>query len=138
MKTLFIPFLMMFFISACTQTFTVKNRALVLSAERFDDEVQHVSKENFVDIEQQKVFADFIKKNSRIDVSDVEVKDKEATAQLKIRTISKSIFPELKTISGKDWQAKVDANMEERSYSLVLKKSGDSWQISEQKENPKK
>lgn len=135
-KSLSTTFLILFLL-ACTSTYTVKNRALFLSAEKFDNEVLALSKENFVDLEQQKVFADFVKKNSRIEIDQVEVKGDEATANLRIHTISKSIYPEFKTVSGKDWKAKADAAMEYRNYSLTLKKSNDSWQIVDQKEIPK-
>jgi hypothetical protein len=125
-------------VAACTSPFTVKNRALVLSAEKFDNEAHVVAKENFADLEQQKVFADFIKKNSRLDVENVKLDGDNATAELVIKTPAKRVIPELKTISVKEWQSKAAAAMETRYYSLTLKKENDSWAIVEQKEMPKK
>jgi hypothetical protein len=136
-KTLLVLFLSFLF-TACLSTFVVKNRATVLSAEKFDNEVIAASKDNFVDLEQQKVFADFIKKNSRMVIDNVEVKDDTATADLTIISPARILYAEFKTISGKEWQAKADANMESRSFRLNLKKTNDSWQIVDQTETPKK
>jgi hypothetical protein len=123
---------------ACTTSFAVKNRALVLSAEKFDNEVLAIAKDSYVDLEQQKVFADFIKKYSRIDVNDVDIKGDDATAEMVIHTPARSIYPELKTISGKDWKAKADTAMENRTYALTLKNVKGSWEIVDQKELSKK
>lgn len=123
-------------LSGCTQQ-SLKNRALFLSAEKFDNETQAAGKENFVDAEQQKVFSDFIKKNTRIDVSNVELQNEnEATARLEIETLSKSQYATLKTISGKEWKEKVKSAKDKKTYILKLKKSNGNWEITEQKEVP--
>jgi len=131
------PFLMLFTL-ACTSSYGLKNKATLMSAEKFDKEVIALSKDQYPDPEQQKVFADFIKKNSRIEVSNVEIKDETATADLAIWTPKQSVYPELKVVSGKVWKAKIDANMETRKYTLSLKKINKSWEITEQKAVPAK
>ncbi len=133
-KILSVLFAVIFVFCGCTSSYAVKNRALVLAAENLDRELLASATQNFVDLEQQKIFADFMKKNSRVDVSNVDVKGDEATAQLTVKTPAKTIYAVLGTISGKDWQAKVDASMETRHYSLSLKKTNDSWKITDQKE----
>lgn len=127
-----IGFLLAF--TGCTKM-GVKNRALVMSAEAFDNEAQSAAKSTFVDQEQQKTFADFIKLNTKIDVSDVELQgDDDATAKLTIVTFSKSVYPELVTISGKDWKAKIAEKMETKHYKLKLKKTDGAWSIVEKTE----
>lgn len=121
-------------LSACTSSYAVKNRALVLSAEKLDNELLASAKEHFVDVTQQKDVADFMKKNSRIDITNVEVKGDTATAELAVKSPAKKIYAELATISGKDWQSKVDSAMETKHYQVTLKKSGGSWVIGDQKE----
>jgi hypothetical protein len=116
----------------CTK-FAVKNKATVLSAESFDNELIRQSKDQYPDPEQQKMFSDYIKKNSRLEVSNVDIKDDTATADLSILTPKTSVFPEMKGVSGREWQAKIDANMETRKYKLNLKRIKDSWEILEQK-----
>ncbi len=111
---------------------------MALSAEKFDNEASIAGKENFIDQEQQKVFADFIKANTRIDIDSVELQDDNAaTARLVIETLPKSLYAELKTISGKEWKDKAKAAKEVKSYSLKLKKTNGAWEIIDQKENPK-
>lgn len=111
----------------------VKNRALALSIEKFDAETKTAAEANFVDKEQQKVFSDFVRKNTKMQVDDVELQgDSAATAKLTIRTFSPTLYPELKTISGKDWKSRAEAAMETKSYTLKLAKDGDTWKISEQ------
>lgn len=120
--------------TGCTKM-GIKNRALSVSIEKFDTDAQTAAKTVFVDQEQQKLFADVIKKNTQIDVDNVEMQgDTEATARLIISTFSKSIYPELGTISGKDWQAKIDSAKEVKTYNLKLQKLDGKWQITEQKE----
>lgn len=129
-----IGFLLAF--TGCTKQ-GIKNKALVMSVEAFDSEAQTAGKENFIDADQQKIFAEFIKKHTQIDVDNVETQgDSEATARLLIKTFSKSIYPELKTISGKDWAAKVSENMETKKYNLKLKKVDGVWKIVERAEAP--
>ncbi len=120
--------------TGCTKM-GVKNRALVMSAEAFDNEAQSAAKTTFADQEQQKIFADFIKLNTQIDVSDVELQgDNDATAKLTVVTFSKSVYPELVAISGKDWKAKIAEKMETKHYNLKLKKTGGTWGIVEKTE----
>jgi hypothetical protein len=135
-KTIFtaLYFLSIVGTTACTSNFVVRNQAVVLSAEKFDNEVIALSKENYTEAEQQKMFADFIKKNSRVEIDKIEVNGNDATAELTIRTPSRALYPELKTLPGKEWATKVDTSMENRRYSLTLKKTGDSWGIVDQKE----
>lgn len=114
----------------------VKNRALALSIEKFDAETQTAAQANFVDKEQQKVFAEFVRKNTKMQIDDVELQgDNAATAKLTIRTFSPTLYPELKTISGKDWKPKAEAAMESKIYNLKLAKDGDTWKIGEQTES---
>lgn len=121
----------------CTKQ-SVKNRALALSIEKFDNEAQTEGKANFVDEAQQKIFTDFVKMNTVIDVDNVELQgDNEATARLMIQSFSKSVIPELKTISGKDWKAKIESAKEVKTYNLKLKKVDNAWSIVEQTEVPK-
>lgn len=120
--------------TGCTKM-GIKNRALSLSIEKFDSDAQTAAKTVFVDQEQQKLFADVIKKNTQIDVDNIEMQgDNEATARLLISSFSKSIYPELSTISGKDWQAKIDSAKEVKTYTLKLQKLDGKWQITEEKE----
>lgn len=127
-----IGFLLVFV--GCTKQ-GVKNRALAMSIEKFDNEAQVASKATFVDQEQQKMFADFIKLNTQIDVDNVELQgDNDATARLTIKTFSKSIYPELQAISGKDWKAKIATAMETKTYNLKLQKIDNAWKIVEQTE----
>ena len=122
--------------TGCTKM-GVKNRALVMSAESFDNEAQLAAKATFVDQEQQKTFADFIKINTQIDVDNVELQgDNDATARLTIVTFSKSVYPELVAISGKDWKAKIAEKMETKHYNLKLKKTDGAWGIVEKTEAP--
>lgn len=115
----------------------VKNRALSQSIEKFDSEAESASKATFVDQEQQKTFKDFIKVNTKIDVDNVELQgDNDATARLTIQTFSKSIYPELVTISGKGWKAKIATAMETKRYDLKLQKVDGMWKITEQKDAP--
>lgn len=132
--TLFVLSAILFAFCGCTSSYTVKNRALVLAAENLDTELQALAKQSFVDIEQQKDTANFMKKNSRVDISNVDVKGDEATAELVVKTPAKKVYAELVAISGKDWQAKVDSSMEIKRYSLNLKKIGGTWKIVDQKE----
>jgi len=121
-------------LTGCTKQ-VVKNRALALSIEKFDDDAQAESKTQFVDVEQQKVFVDFVKTNTTIEVGNVELQgDNDATAKLTIKTFSKSIIPQLKEVSGKEWKAKIAAAMETKVYDLKLKKIDGGWKIMEQKE----
>ncbi|MGZ3743187.1 MAG: hypothetical protein ACXWRE_02050 [Pseudobdellovibrionaceae bacterium] len=118
----------------CTKQ-SIKNRALFLSAEKFDNEVQIAGKENFVDVEQQKTFSEFIKKNTLIDIKDVELQNEnEATAHLVIVTFPKSLYGSLKTIPSKEWNEKAHAAKETKTYLLKLKKVNKNWEITEQKE----
>jgi len=127
-----IGFLLAF--TGCTKM-GIKNRALLNSVEKFDEEAKAAAKLTFVDQEQQKTFADFIKVNTKIDVDNVEMQgDNDATARLTVQTFSKSIYPELAKISGKDWKAKIETAKEVRTYSLKLQKLDGKWQITEQKE----
>ncbi|HEY8269486.1 MAG TPA: hypothetical protein VIG33_01250 [Pseudobdellovibrionaceae bacterium] len=120
----------------CTKQ-SIKNRALFLSVEKFDNEAQVAGKENFVDAEQQNVFSEFIKVNTRIDVSEVELQNEnEATARLTVETFPKSLYSTLKTISGKEWKEKVKAAKERKTYLLKMKKTNGDWEIIEQKEIP--
>jgi hypothetical protein len=129
-----IGFLLAF--TGCTKQ-GVKNRALVMSVENFDNDAQLAAKATFVDQEQQKAFADFIKMNTKIDVDNVEMQsDDEATARLTIVTFSKSVYPELVTISGKDWKTKIADKMETKHYNLKLKKADNAWKITEKTEAP--
>ncbi|WP_413288996.1 hypothetical protein [Bdellovibrio sp. HCB337] len=122
-------------LTGCTK-YAIKNRALVLAVEKYDSEVQDTAKAQFVDKEQQKVFVDFAKLNTKLDVESIDIKsDTEATAQLKITTFPKTLVPELAGISGKDWKSKVDAAMETKSYTLKLQKADGSWKLIEQTEN---
>lgn len=124
-------------IAGCTKQ-GIKNRALLLSVEKFDAEAQADGRANFVDQEQQKVFAEFIKKNTKIEVDNVEMQgDDSATARLTIQTFSKSVYPDLKTISGKDWAAKIATVKETRNYNLKLQKVNSVWKITDQTEIPK-
>lgn len=121
-------------LTGCTKM-GIKNRALSTSIEKFDDEAEAASKATFVDVEQQKTFKDFIKVNTRIDVDNVELQgDNEATARLTITTFSKSVYPELVAISGKDWKAKIATAMETKTYNLKLQKVDGTWKVTEQKE----
>ena len=124
--------------TACISGFVAKNQVAVLEAEKFDNDLQAVAKENFSDPERQKIFSDFIKMNTRIDVQSMDIKDKDATAELVLQTVPKNIYAEMKTTPSKDWKTKFWASQENRFYSLRLHKEGDSWQILEEKENPKK
>ena len=124
-------------LTACTKQ-GIKNRALFLAVESFDNEAQQTAKANFIDVEQQKVFADFTKANTSIDAGNVDLKsDTEATVQVTIDTFPKSVIEELKTISGKDWKAKVTATREKKSYTMKLQKIEGQWKMTEQVENPK-
>lgn len=123
--------------TGCTKQ-GIKNRALLLAVEKFDNEAQETAKANFVDQEQQKVFADFTKANTSIDADNVDLKsDTEATVRISIETFPKSVIEELKTISGKDWKAKVAATREKKSYTMKLQKIEGQWKMIEQVENPK-
>jgi hypothetical protein len=123
-----------FAFSGCTKQ-SIKNRALFLSAEKFDNEAQIAGKENFVDLEQQKIFSEFIKVNTRIDVDKVELQNEdEATARLVIESFPKKLYASLQTISGKEWKEKLKVGRESNTYSLKLKKIKGSWEIIDQKE----
>jgi anionic cell wall polymer biosynthesis LytR-Cps2A-Psr (LCP) family protein len=130
MKKLILLLLPALFVSlSCTSGYTVKNKARVLSAEKFDNEVQARAKENFVDATEQKVFADFLKKNSRIEINSFELKgDNEAVGELTVQTFPRTLDPELKKVSGKEWQTKVQAALEKKSYPFTMKKT-DVWTI---------
>lgn len=131
MKKLSLILMPFFFLSlACTANFTVKNKARVLTVEKFDNEVQARAKENFVDVTEQKVFADFIKKNSRVDLKSFELKsDTEAAGELTVETFPRSLDAELKKVSGKEWQAKVQAALEKKTYPFTMKKNADVWEL---------
>ncbi|RYZ88515.1 MAG: hypothetical protein EOP04_09220 [Proteobacteria bacterium] len=136
-KTISVLMLMsVFLLASCTNNFAVKNKALVLSVEKFDNEVVAHSKDMYPDPEQQKMFSDFIKKNTKVEIDNVEVKDEDGSADLAITTPKQSVYPELKGISGKDWKAKIDANMEVRKFKLTLKNIKKSWEVLEQKPVP--
>lgn len=129
-----IGFLLAF--TGCTKQ-GIKNRALLVSVEKFDADAQTAAKATFVDQEQQKTFADFIKLNTKIDVDNVEMQgDEAATARLTVQTFSKSIYPELVTISGKDWKAKIATAMETKRYNLKLQKIDGTWKVTDQQEIP--
>lgn len=141
MKTTATKYFLLLFVSlfvgvtACTKQ-ALKNRALVLAVEKFDNEAQDTAKAHFVDKEQQKVFTDFTKMNTKMEVDSIDIKsDTEATAQLSVKTFSKTIIPELTAMSGKDWKSKVEANMETKKYTLKLQKVDNSWKLIEQTEN---
>lgn len=143
MKTKAIKYFFFLFVSlflgvtACTKQ-GIKNRAVALAIEQFDDEAQTTAKTHFVDLEQQKVFIDFTKMSTKIEVESVEIKsDTEATAQLVIKTFPKSLAVELATISGKEWKNKADAAMETKTYTLKLQKVDNIWKLVEKTENPK-
>lgn len=120
------------FTTGCLSNYAVKNKALVLSVEKFDNAVIAHSKSLYPDPEQQKVFSDFIKKNSEIDVRNVEIKDDDATADLEIKTPKESVYAELKGVSGREWKSKIDSNMEVRKFKLTLKNLKKSWEITDQ------
>lgn len=129
-----VSFLLAF--TGCTKM-GIKNRALATSIEKFDNDAETASKATFVDLEQQKTFKDFIKVNTLIDVDNVELQgDNDATARLTITTFSKSVYPELVTISGKDWKAKIATAMETKTYNLKIQKVDGTWKVIEQKEAP--
>jgi len=120
--------------TGCTKQ-GVKNKALVLSVIQFDEEAQGIAKNNFGDPEMQKVFSDFTKQNTKIDVDNVELQgDNDATARLTIETFPLILVEQLKTISGKDWKAKVEGAKEVKKYNLKLKKIDDVWKITEKVE----
>jgi hypothetical protein len=132
LTTISVAFLLVF--TGCTKQ-GIKNKALVLSAEKFDNESLEAGKANYVDLEEQKIFAEFIKKNTQIDVDNVEMQnDEEATARLIIVTLPKSVYAELKGISGKDWKEKVRGAKEVKTYNIKMKKIKGIWEIVEQKE----
>ena len=136
MKTLIttISIAILLILTGCTKQ-VIKNKALVLSVEKFDNEALDAGKANYVDLEEQKIFAEFIKKNTKIDVRDVETQsDDEATGLLVIESLPKSIFPELKGVSGKDWNDKIKGTKEAHTYNLKMKKIKGSWEIIEQHE----
>ena len=135
-KTIILIFISISFIFiGCTKQ-GIRNKALVLSVEKFDNEAQSAGKAHFVDLEQQKIFAEFIKSNTKIDVDNVELQnnDEEATARLIIDSFSKNLYTELPTISGREWKEKVKAARETKTYTLKLKKTKDIWQITNQTE----
>lgn len=122
-------------LTACTKQ-RVKNKALVLAVEKFDNEANQTAQAFFVDQSMQKVFVDFTRANSRLEVDSVELKgDNEATAQLTIETFPKQLVEELSTISGKEWKAKVDAAKQKKTYTLKLQKVDDVWKLVDQVEN---
>jgi hypothetical protein len=131
MKKLILLFLPTLFLSlSCTSNFTVKNKALVLSAEKFDKAMEARAKENFVDLQEQTIYMEFLKKNSRIDIKNFDVKsDTEATGDLVVQTVPKPMDAELKKVSGKDWQAMVSAKLETKTYPITMKKIKDLWEI---------
>jgi hypothetical protein len=121
-------------LTGCTKM-SVKNKALALSVIQFDDEAQVIAKTNFADQEMQKVFLDFTKMNTKMDVDNVELQgNDEATAQLTVDTFPMILVEEFKTISGKDWKAKAEAAKQIKKYNLKLKKIGDAWKITEKVE----
>lgn len=124
-------------LTGCTNKQRVKNKALVLAVEQFDNQVQETAKAQFVDQALQKGFVDLTRENTKIDVESIDLKsDTEATAQLTIESFPMSLVEELKKTPIKDWKGKMAAAKQKKTYTLKLQKIEGTWKILEQNENP--
>jgi hypothetical protein len=118
------------FLNACTFGYNIKNKALVLSAEAFDQDVEKRGKDAFTEAEQQKAYAELLRKNSRLELKSFSLKgDNEATGELEIETVPRSLDADFAKTPRKDWATKFKSSVQSKTYTLQLKKT-DTWQLS--------
>jgi hypothetical protein len=117
-------------LNACTFGYNIKNKALVLSAEAFDQDVEKRGKDAFTDAEQQKAYAELLRKNSRLELKSFLLKDdNNATGELEVETVPRSLDEEFAKTPRKDWVTKFKSSVQSKTYPLQLKKT-DTWQLS--------